>query len=82
MAQSPGDDTHAVVTWPKRGVRALTTVSVVPLCRWVVGLAIDWRSNKDVGKSESKTPTPCKQNIKFQDKREDEHEGHRNDNII
>ena len=52
-----GDDTHAVVTrpkWAQGGThRVVTNVGV--LRAWPT----DRCSNKDAGKNESKTPTPC-----------------------
>ena len=58
-AQSSGYDTHAVVArlkWAwEHGLRTGVVHSVVG---WIA-LPIDMCSNKDAGKSDRKTPTPC-----------------------
>ena len=59
-AQSLGDDTHAVVKRPRRASERGLHTKCGSLC--VSGLGkwpIDWCSDKDAGKHERKTPTPC-----------------------
>ena len=59
-AQSLGDDTHAVVKRSRRASEHGLHTKCGPLC--VSGLGkwpIDWCSDKDAGKHERKTPTPC-----------------------
>ena len=81
-AQSLGDDTHAVVKRPRTASEHGFHTKCGSLC--VSGLGkwpIDWCSDKDAGKHERMTPTPCGRtgidSEKEKEARETKRNGHR-----